>query len=519
MFVVYFNEKFKNIMLLLFLVFIPFFAGLLCCLFGHINVWFPRWIALCGMSIVLVITIFLWKIEYFTLIDVSLNCSFPQWKLEYIYSWIPRFGINLHLALDGLSLLMVMLSAFLGCISILCSWCEIKKYQGYFYCNLLWIVGGSIGVFLSIDMFLFFFFWEITLIPMYFLISLWGHREFSRKSCIYVATKFFIYTQFSGLFMLISIITLVLINYKLNGIWSFNYQDLLHVKLSKNVEYLLMLGFFCAFAIKMPIVPLHSWMPDVHSKAPTSGAIDIVGVLLKTAVYGFFRFSLPLFPDSSKSFAFVAMFLGLLNIFYGAWMAFIQTDIKRLIAYSSISHMGFVLLAIYSVNQLSYQGAVIQMIAHSISMSGMFILCGQLYDRLHTRDMRLMGGLWNSVNLIPAFFICFSVAMLGLPGTGNFVGEITILFGSFQVAPIITTIAVFGIIFTSVYSLIAIQRVCYGVSIMKSCKSLKNMSFREKFIIIILLLCTFYLGIFPQCILNTSYTTMQDICFWMYKHD
>lgn len=507
-------------MLLLLLVFIPFIAGLLCWQCERINVWMPRWIALFGMSAIFCITIFMWNMEYYMLCRSSLIGDFPQWQLECIYPWIPRFGINLHFALDGLSLLMVMLSAFLGFISVLCSWYDIKNYQGYFYLNLLWIIGGSIGVFLSIDMFLFFFFWEITLVPMYFLISLWGHQEFNRQTCIDAATKFFIYTQCSGLFMLISIIALVVMNYKINGIWSFNYQDLLYAKLSKNTEYILMLGFFCAFAVKMPIVPLHAWMLDVHSKAPTTGSVDLVGILLKTAAYGFFRFVLPLFPVASKSFSPIAMFLGILSIFYGAWMAFIQTDIKRLVAYASVSHMGFVLLAIYSVNQLSYQGAVIQMIAHSISVSGMFILCGQLYKRLHTLDMRLIGGgLWGSMNLLPALFLCFAAAMLGLPGTGNFIGEMTILFGNFQIAPIITIIAIFGIIFASAYSLIAIQRLCYG-PILKSHKSLiQYMSLLEKFIVITLLLCTFYLGIFPQCILNTSCMTMKSIYVWICEHN
>lgn len=504
---------------LLLLVFVPFFSGLLCWQCERINIQVPRWIALFGMSTILIIAILIWKVKYYTLLNLSSNCSiFPQWQLECIYPWIPRFGINFHLALDGLSLLMVILSAFLGFIAVLCSWYEVKYYQGYFYFNILWIVGGSIGVFLSIDMFLFFFFWEITLIPMYFLISLWGHQEFDGKDCVYTATKFFIYTQFSGLLMLISIIAFVLINYRINGVWSFNYQDLLNVRLSVHTEYLLMLGFFCAFAVKMPIVPLHSWMPDVNSKNFSTGSVDLVGILVKTSAYGFFRFLLPLFPVASKDFAPIAMCLGILNIFYGAWMAFAQTDIKRLISYANVSHMGFLLIAIYSMNQISYQGAVIQMIAHSISASGLFILCGQLYQRLCTQDMRLMGGLWNVINLMPAFFICFSAAMLGLPGTGNFIGEVIILFGSFQVVPITTVIAAFGIIFTSIYSLNVIQYICYG-PVLKSYKLLTNMSLREKFIIIILLLCIFYCGIFPQCILNTSYTTMKNIYIWMIEHN
>lgn len=507
--------------MLLLLVFIPFISGLLCWQFGRTkNAWIPQWIALFGMSIILIITIFLWKVESFILLDKSsVMCSFPQWQLECVYSWIPRFGISFHLALDGLSLLMVMLSAFLGFIAVLSSWYKIKNYQGYFYLNLLWIIGGSIGVFLSVDMFLFFFFWEITLVPMYFLISLWGHQEFNQKSCIYVATKFLIYTQCSGLLMLMSIIALVFINYKIHGIWSFNYLDFLNIKLPKNIEYLLMLGFFCAFAVKMPIVPFHSWISDVHSKTPIFGSVDLVGVLLKTAVYGFFRFSLPLFPSASQSFSPIAIFLGILSIFYGAWMACAQTDIKRLMAYASISHMGFILFAIYSFNQLSYQGAVVHMIANSISMSGMFILCGQLYARFHTRDMSLMGGFWGSINLIPAFFLCFSAAMFGLPGTGNFIGEIIVLFGSFQIIPITTVVVAFGMIFSSIYSLYMMQRVCYGPALNTNTLFKQDMSLREKCIILLLLSCTFYLGIFPQCVLNTSYMTMQNVCIWLNVHN
>lgn len=508
-------------MLLLLIVCIPFVCGLLCWQFERIHVWAPQWIALFSMSVMLIIILFLWNTEYYVLSNNFLeHGSFPRWTLECVYPWIPRFGISVHFALDGLSLLMIMLSAFLGFIAILCSWYGIKKYQGYFYFNILWIIGGSVGVFLSIDMFLFFFFWEITLIPMYFLVSCWGHQEFSRKDCINVANKFFIYSQCSGLLMIISIIALAFINYRINGVWSFDYQDLLCTKLSKNIEFLLMLGFFTAFAIKIPIVPLHTWMPDLHSKTPTAGSVDLVGILLKTAAYGFFRFVLPLFPIASKSFAPVAMCLGILSIFYGACMAVMQIDIKRLIAYASISHMGFVLFAIYSVNQLSYQGAVMQMITHSISMSGMFILCGQLYERLHTRDMRLIGGLWGSMNLIPAFFLCFSISMLGLPGTGNFIGEVIIFLGSFQIAPISTIVAVFGVLFASIYSLIAVQRICYGSNkILIFDKLFTNVSLREKFIVTILLLCVFYLGIFPQLVLNTSYMTVDTICTWVHEHN
>ncbi|WHL25210.1 MAG: NADH-quinone oxidoreductase subunit M [Candidatus Blochmannia vicinus] len=506
-------------MLLLILIFIPFTFGLLCWQSERIGHSMPRWFALFGMGITFFITLFLWKNKCNHVLDIySEGYVFPQWQLECIYPWIPRFGINFHLALDGFSLLMVTLSGFLGCMAVLCSWREINRYQGLFYLNLLWILGGVIGVFLSIDMFLFFFFWEIMLVPMYFLISLWGHKEVNRSDRINTATKFFVYTQFSGLLMLVSIITLVSINYNIHGVWSFGYQDLLNTILSSNMEYLIMLGFFFAFAVKMPIVPFHAWLPDVHSQSPTAGSVDLAGILLKTAAYGFFRFVLPLFPCASKSFAPIAMCLGLLNIFYGACMAFVQTDVKRLIAYASISHMGFVLIAIYSGVQLSYQGAVIHMISHSLTIAGMFILCGQLYERIHTRDIRLMGGLWNRVHLIPAFYLCFAAATLGLPGTGNFIGEVAILFGSFKVVPVITILACFGILFSSIYSLILIQRMNFGpilIATVSRSRLLMSMTLREKCIIIILLSCIFLLGFYPQYILDTSCMTMQSIYVWL----
>lgn len=503
-------------MLLLILILIPFIFSFLCWQSERISIQTPRWIALIGVGIMFIIIVFfcLCQIDCYSLKlhNVLSVTSVPSlWKLEYISHWIPRFGINIHLVLDGLSLLMLILSGILGFIAILSSWNEINRYHGLFYFNLLWILGGVIGFFLTIDMFLLFFFWEIILVPMFFLICLWGYEEVSKEVRINAAIKFFMYAQCSSLLMLVSIIMLVSFNYTLNGIWSFNYEDLLCIKLPIYIEYVLMLGFFLSFAIKMPIFPFHSWLPETHSNTPTMGSVDIIGILLKTAVYGFFRFILPLFPNSSQSFSVIAMFLGIISIFYGSWMAFTQTDMKRFIAYTSISHMGLVLIAIYSNSLLSYQGVVVQMISYSLSTSGMFILCEQLYKRLHTRHIGLMGGLWSHMNLMPALFLCFIAAMLGIPGTGNFIGEVMILLGNFQKSPIITIIAAFGILFTSIYSLILMQRIYYGKALLVYEKSLENMTFREKFIVIILLLCIFIIGFFPQYILSTSYDTMKII--------
>ncbi|MGT3172394.1 NADH-quinone oxidoreductase subunit M [Yersinia enterocolitica] len=496
-------------MLLPWLILIPFIGGLLSWQCERFGTRVPRWIALLAMGLTLVLSLQLWVQGNYSLMNPA---GIPQWQSEFTLPWIPRFGISFHLALDGLSLLMVVLTGLLGVLAILCSWREIQRNQGFFYLNLLWILGGVIGVFLAIDMFLFFFFWEMMLVPMYFLIALWGHKASDGKTRIAAATKFFIYTQASGLIMLIAILGLVFVHYKATGIWTFNYEDLLKTPMSHNVEWLLMLGFFIAFAVKMPVVPLHGWLPDAHSQAPTAGSVDLAGILLKTAAYGLLRFSLPLFPNASHEFAPIAMWLGVIGIFYGAWMAFCQTDIKRLIAYTSVSHMGFVLIAIYTGSQLAYQGAVIQMIAHGLSAAGMFIICGQLYERLHTRDMRQMGGLWGRIKYLPALSLFFAVATLGMPGTGNFVGEFMILFGSFQVVPVITVISTFGLVFASVYSLIMMQRAYYGAP--KSEEALPGMSARELSIILLLVVLLVLLGVYPQPILDTSHATMSNVQQW-----
>ncbi|WJV52523.1 NADH-quinone oxidoreductase subunit M [Prodigiosinella aquatilis] len=496
-------------MLLPWLILIPFIGGLLCWQFERFGTKVPRWIALISMGLTLVLSLQLWLQGGYSL---AVPTGLPQWQSEFDMPWIPRFGISIHLALDGLSLLMVVLTGLLGVLAILCSWREIQRYQGFFHLNLLWILGGVIGVFLAIDMFLFFFFWEMMLVPMYFLIALWGHKGSDGKTRIAAATKFFIYTQASGLVMLISILALVFVHYNATGVWTFNYTNLLHTKMSHGVEYLLMLGFFIAFAVKMPVVPLHGWLPDAHSQAPTAGSVDLAGILLKTAAYGLLRFSLPLFPYASHEFAPIAMWLGVVGIFYGAWMAFKQTDIKRLIAYTSVSHMGFVMVAIYSGSQLAYQGAVIQMIAHGLSAAGLFIICGQLYERLHTRDMRQMGGLWARIKYLPALSLFFALATLGMPSTGNFVGEFMMLFGSYQIVPMITVISTFGLVFASIYALAMMQRAFYGSP--KSDEPVQAMSIRELSLIMLLVVLLVLLGIYPQPILDTSSAAMTNIQHW-----
>ncbi|WP_230432565.1 NADH-quinone oxidoreductase subunit M [Plesiomonas shigelloides] len=496
-------------MTLLWLILIPFAGGFLCWLTERDQSRVPRWIALASMTLVLGLALQLWFSGDYSLPQTA---GTPQWQLEFQMPWIPQLGISFHLALDGLSLLMVILTGLLGVLAILCSWREIQRHLGFFHLNLLWILGGVIGVFLAVDLFLFFFFWEMMLVPMYFLIALWGHKASDGKTRITAATKFFIYTQASGLLMLVAILALVFVHYSATGMLTFNYADLLNTPMSKSVEFVLMLGFFIAFAVKMPVVPLHGWLPDAHSQAPTAGSVDLAGILLKTAAYGLLRFGIPLFPEASIEFAPVAMALGIVGIFYGALLAFAQTDIKRLVAYTSISHMGFVLIAIYSGSQQALQGAVVQMIAHGLSAAGMFILCGQLYERLHTRDMRQMGGLWGRIKFLPAISLFFAAASLGLPGTGNFVGEFLILLGTFQLLPKVAVVATFGLVLASVYSLIMVQRAFFGSA--KEASTLPAMSSRELFIVLLLAVLLVLLGVYPQPILDTTNTVMLSVQQW-----
>jgi NADH-quinone oxidoreductase subunit M len=498
-------------MILPWLILIPFIGGFLCWFCEHFSKTMPRWIALLTMVLLFAFGLWLWATG-----DYSLAPSpetGPVWAAEFQLPWISRLGISIHLALDGLSLLMIVLTGLLGVLSVLCSWNEIDRRIGFFHLNLMWILGGVVGVFLAVDLFLFFFFWEMMLVPMFFLIALWGHSGSEGKTRINAATKFFIYTQASGLIMLVAILGLVFVHFNQTGVLTFNYADLLKTELAPGTEYILMLGFFIAFAVKFPVVPFHSWLPDAHAQAPTAGSVDLAGILLKTAAYGLMRFALPLFPNASAEFAPIAQWLGVFAIGYGALLAFSQTDIKRLVAYSSVSHMGFVLIAIYSASEIALQGAVVQMMAHGLSAAALFILCGQLYERLHTRDMRKMGGIWARMPWLPAVSLFFAAAALGLPGTGNFVGEFLILIGSFPSAPWITVLAAVGLVLGSVYSLIMIHRAYFGQP--KEDAVLPGLKFREISMVLTLAVLLILLGVYPQPVLDTSAASMQGVQQWL----
>ncbi len=498
-------------MILIWLILIPFIGGFFSWIAELIGTRSPRWIALGSMMLLFALTVWLWLTHNYSLSGI-INGQ-PQWVAEYQIEWIPRFGISFHLGLDGLSLLMVMLTGFIGMLAVGCSWSEVQKYIGFFHLNLLWILGGVIGVFLALDMFLFFFCWEMMLVPMYFLISLWGHNAPGGMGRIQAATKFFLYTQASGLLLLLAIIGLVLVHQNNTGQLTFDYMALRGTAMSSHVEWVLMLGFFIAFAVKFPIVPFHSWLPDAHSQAPTAGSVDLAGILLKTAAYGMLRFAIPLFPNASQALAPFAMWLGVVGIIYGALLAFSQDDIKRMIAYTSISHMGFVLIGIYSFNTIALQGAVVQMMAHGISAAALFILSGQLYERLKTRDLRQMGGLYSRMRNLPPIAMFFAAASLGMPGLGNFVGEFLILLGTYQVNPNVTIFATSGLVLAAVYTLKMVQRALHGQPSDQNSAELMDLNGRERLMMLALMIITLAMGFFPQAILNTSASVIQSLQF------
>jgi NADH-quinone oxidoreductase subunit M len=323
-------------MILIYLIVILLTGAILSLIAGRWNNVWPRIISLISLTADLILIIFTFFHH---------TSSHNNWLLDIKLNWIPEFGISLHLALDGLSIIMLILTFFTGILSVIISWNEIKTKVGFFHFNLLLILAGITGVFLSLDLFLFYFFWELMLVPMYFLIGIWGHSKKTPAS-----NKFFLYTQASGLLMFISIIGLYLVNGHSTGIYTFDYLKLLGNQIPDSAAMFIMVGFLAAFLVKLPVVPLHNWLPDAHTEAPTAGSLILAALLLKTGAYGLLRFVIPLFPSASATFAPLGMLFGVMGILYGAKLAFAQTDLKRLVAYTSVSHMGFVILGIYAFN-------------------------------------------------------------------------------------------------------------------------------------------------------------------------
>ena len=414
--------------------------------------------------------------------------------------WIPGWGIHLHLGLDGISLFMVLLTTFLVPLSVLGSWTYITKRERGFYALLLVLTTGMLGVFVALDLFLFYVMWEVMLIPMYFIIGIWGG-----DNRLYAAIKFFIYTFVGSLLMLVAILALYLHAARVTAVYSFDYAFLVqHTADLGPLAFWLFAAFFLAFAIKVPMFPLHTWLPDAHVEAPTAGSVILAGVLLKMGTYGFLRFALPFFPGVALSPTVQAavVTLSVIGIIYGGLVAMVQPDFKKLVAYSSVAHLGFVMLGIWALTVQSVQGALLVMINHGISTGALFFLAGMLYERRHTRLLDAFGGLARVMPLFAAALTVVSLSSVGLPGTNGFVGEFLILIGAFRTYPVATVVATTGVIVAAMYLLPALQKIIYTPLTKSENQKLPDLSLREGLVLLPLLAAIIWIGVYPRPFLD-----------------
>jgi len=420
----------------------------------------------------------------------------PAYQFVERHAWIPAFGIEYSLGIDGISLLLIVLTGFLTPVALLSSWGSVKKKVKEFSLFMLLLETAMIGVFAAVDLFLFYIFWDFMLIPMYFLIGVWGY---DRR--IYAAIKFLLFTMAGSVLMLIAIIGLAMVHYQATGSYSFDLERLLALSLAPSTQFWFFLAFALAFAIKVPVFPFHTWLPDAHVEAPTAGSVILAGVLLKMGTYGLVRFAFPLFPDAAVQMAPVLAVLAIVGIVYGALVAMVQPDMKKLVAYSSVSHLGFVVLGICAMNVQGLQGSVYQMLAHGVSTGGLFLLVGMLSDRRHTRLISEFGGLKNVMPQLVAAFFVTTLASIGLPGLNGFVGEWLTLLGAYRYDWRWGAAAATGVILSAVYMLWMFQRVNYGPVTNPRNETLPDLTTREWFAIGPIVAMAVLMGVLPNLFL------------------
>jgi len=414
--------------------------------------------------------------------------------------WLPRWGVAYAVGIDGITLFMVLLSTGLTLLSVIGSWNYIEKQTRGFYALLLLLLTGMLGVFVSLDLFLFYVMWEVMLVPMYFIIGIWGGQR-----RLYAAIKFFIYTMVGSLLMLVAILAMVYAVARETGHFNFGYESLLaHRQIFAPMAPWLFGAFALAFAIKVPMFPLHTWLPDAHVEAPTAGSVILAGVLLKMGTYGFLRFAVPFFPEVALGpvVTNIVVALAVIGIVYGALVAMVQPDIKKLVAYSSVSHLGFVMLGIWAGTVQSLQGALMVMIGHGLSTGALFFLVGMLYERRHTREIADFGGLARVVPALAAVFTVVALSSIGLPGLNGFVGEFLVLLGSYGSFPGATIIATTGVIFAAAYLLWALQRIIYQRLDRPENKVLPDLTAREWLVLVPLLMGIVWMGLYPRPVLE-----------------
>jgi NADH-quinone oxidoreductase subunit M len=471
------------------IVFLPLAGSLLVLACGRRPCW-CRWLSLVIMVLDLCLVLPLLGL------DASPQPGFAgRWLLAEDRPWIEALQVNYSLAVDGVSVLLVLLTALLGVLAVLVSWKEINQHVAGFHFFLLTMQTGILGVFLATDLFLFYLFWEAQLIPMFFLIGVWGHEK-----RIHATVKFVLFTIGGSLLMLFALMWVYVLHGQQTGHYTFSLMELVHTSYYRPIELVLFLFFVLAFVIKMPLVPVHSWLPDAHTEAPTAGSVILAGLLLKTGAYALLRIAFPLFPQAAQALAPWLVTLGLVGMFYGAWIALAQDDLKRLVAYSSIAHMGLIAVGLAVWNEVAVTGSLLQMINHGITTSALFILVGMLDERLHTRTLSGLGGLWQVMPVWSGFFLFFVLASLGLPGLNNFVGELLILVGAFKAHPWVSAAGFLGLLWTVVYGLRMLQASLWGKA--PTGLEVPDLTGREVITLAPLFLGVLFMGIYPIPVLN-----------------
>ena len=436
------------------------------------------------------------------------NDAYAGMQFVERYNWLPQYGISYFVGVDGFSLLLIMLTTFLTPICVLATWEDVQFRVKEFMICLLFMMSGMIGVFVSLDVFLFYVFWELQLIPMYLLIGVWGNP--ARR--VYAAIKFFLYTMFGSLLMLVAILVLYFYHGQATGTYTFDLLKLYGLNVPFQMQFWMFLAFALAFAIKVPMFPFHTWLPDAHTEAPTVGSVILAAVLLKMGTYGFLRFNMPLFPEAAYYFVPLFSILAIIGIVYGALVSMMQTDLKRLIAFSSVSHLGFVMLGLFTYTMQGVQGGIIQMINHGLSTGALFLIVGCIYERRHTRMIADFGGLSTPMPIYAAIFMIVALSSIGLPGLNGFVGEFLILLGAFKVNKLYAAIAATGVIFAACYMLWMFQRVMFGQVTNEKNANLPDLSWREIAYFAPLLLFIVWIGVYPSTFLDkTKATTAQFI--------
>ena len=431
----------------------------------------------------------------------SFNPTVADYQFVEQRAWIPSLGVTYHLGVDGISVLLVLLTTFLMPLVLLSSWTSVEARWKEFAITMLLLETGMLGVFVALDLFLFYVFWEAMLIPMYLIIGVWGG-----PNRIYAAIKFILYTLTGSLLMLVAILVLYFLHGAATNTYTFDLPVLARFVLpGGRTQDLLFLTFALAFAIKVPMFPFHTWLPDAHVEAPTAGSVILAGVLLKMGTYGFLRFCLPLFPLASLHFAPWIFALSVIGIIYGAWVSTVQPDIKKLVAYSSVSHLGFVVLGLFTLTPQGLVGGIIQMVNHGLSTGALFLMVGMIYERRHTRLITDFGGLWTVIPAFSGLFLIVCLSSIGLPGLNGFVGEFLILLGAFQVDRLAAVLATSGIIFAAVYLLWMYQRVCFGEVTSEANRRLVDLTPREWAVLLPVLLFIVWIGVYP-----TTFTAMTE---------